>query len=86
MKEQQKPISSYVYKTGHAETDDVRTVTEIEYPKLNESLNITIIGSQETEMPGINKIPKIHHKSHQDCQETIAVENKDELKPFSLNS
>lgn len=30
LKEEQKPISSYVYETGHAETDDVRIVTEIE--------------------------------------------------------
>lgn len=84
LKEEQKPISSYVYEISNVETDDVRTVIEIKQPKLNEELNITIIGSQEIEIPGINKTES-HHKSHQDCQETIAVQNKDELKSFSLN-
>lgn len=60
-------------------------MTKIEQPKLSENLNITI-ENQETEMPGINKTSESHDKSHQDCQKTIAVQNKDDPKSFNLNN
>lgn len=82
LKEEQKSISSHISETSNTEISDVRTVTK--QPKLSESLNISI-GSQETEMPEINITLESHDKNHQDCQKTIAVQNKNELKSFNLN-
>ncbi|EZA49258.1 hypothetical protein X777_12467 [Ooceraea biroi] len=81
LKQEQELFSSHTNEINNIETDDFRTVTEIEQPEHNEDLYITIISSQESQIPVINETSESYHDNYQDCQ--VAIQNN-ELKTFSL--